>query len=73
MKDRIKRKQFYLFWDKGKNNRADYFTKNFPPKHHNEIRYTYLHPPQANIICAVKILVQGCVNTMIYMYYNPKI
>ena len=33
----IKRKQFFLFWDRGKNNKADYFTKHFPPKYYKQI------------------------------------
>ena len=45
IRDRIRQGQFFLFWDKGTNNKADYFTKHFPPKHHKEIRYTYLHRP----------------------------
>ena len=49
IKDRIKRGQFFLFWDRGKNNLADYFTKHFPPKHHRQIRYTYLHPPSTHV------------------------
>ena len=73
IKDRIKRKQFYLFWDKGTNNRADYFTKHFPPKHHKQIRYTYLHRPTATVIRAVRTLVQGCINPRNSMTHNPKI
>ena len=47
--DRIKQRQFLVYWDKGSNNWADYFTKHFPPKHHRTMRYTYLHPPTDNI------------------------
>ena len=31
---RIKQNQFRLYWQKGTENLANYFTKNFPPKHH---------------------------------------
>ena len=34
IKDRIKQRQFELVWEPGKENRAEYFTKHFPPKHH---------------------------------------
>ena len=34
IKDRIKSVQFFLFWDRGNNNKADYFTKNGSPKPH---------------------------------------
>ena len=37
VKYRIKRQQFLLFWDRGTNDKADYFTKNFPPKYHKHI------------------------------------
>jgi hypothetical protein len=36
MKDRIKQKQYDLQWAPGKANRADYFTKHFPPWHHKK-------------------------------------
>ncbi len=45
IRDRIRQGRFFLFWDKGKNNKAGYFPKHFPPEHHKEIRYAYLHPP----------------------------
>ena len=31
---------FRIFWDKGSNNHADYFTKHHPAKHHLEVRRT---------------------------------
>ena len=34
IKDRIKQGQLELVWETGEENRADYFTKHFPPKHH---------------------------------------
>ena len=43
MKDRILQKQFYLYWMRGQDNLADYFTKHFPPLYHRLIRYQYLH------------------------------
>ena len=64
IRDRIKRKQFNIFWDKGKNNKADYFTKHFPPQHHKATRYQYLQPPTPLQANAVHSLVQGCVTTI---------
>ena len=32
-----------VFWDKGENNKADYFTKHHPPIHHKRMRKIYLH------------------------------
>ena len=31
---------FEFFWDKGKNNDADYYTKNQPPNYHQNIQPT---------------------------------
>jgi hypothetical protein len=42
MKDRIKQKQYDLQWAPGRTNRADYFTKHFPPWHHKKQRYQYI-------------------------------
>ena len=42
--DRVKLGQFIVHWKKGVENRADYFTKHFPPSHHREIRPTYILP-----------------------------
>jgi hypothetical protein len=43
MKDHIKQKQYDLQWPPGKDNRANYFTKHFPPWHHKKKRYQYIH------------------------------
>jgi hypothetical protein len=47
IQDRIKQDQFRVFWNRGDRNKADYFTKHFPEKHHRDVRPTYLHE-QAN-------------------------
>ena len=36
------RKVLDIFWDKGKNNDADYSTKHFGPSHHKEQRPKYI-------------------------------
>ena len=33
---------FYVYWDKGSNNKADYHTKHFSPTHHLNVRPTYI-------------------------------
>ena len=39
LRDRESQDQLRIYWDKGNNNdRADYFTKHFAPKHHVEMR-----------------------------------
>ena len=40
--DRIKQRQFLVYWDKGSNNWADYFTKHFAPNYHQLIRSQYI-------------------------------
>lgn len=42
IRDRVAQEQFEIFWDKGTNNYADYFTKHHPPIHHQTIRPTYI-------------------------------
>jgi hypothetical protein len=43
IRDRVRQKQFYIYWKKGILNKADYFTKHHPPSHHQAIRSSYLH------------------------------
>ena len=45
LRDRVKQKQFSILWRKGALNKADYFTKHHPAKHHQAMRSTYLHQP----------------------------
>ena len=40
LRDRQTQGQFNIYWDKGSNNHADYFTKHHPTKYHQEIRST---------------------------------
>ena len=42
LQDRIHQGQFIIYWDKGKNNYADYHTKHFPPSYHSLIRPKYI-------------------------------
>ena len=42
IRDRVAQEQFKIFWDKGVNNLADYFTKHHPPSHHIESRPNYI-------------------------------
>ena len=43
LRDRVSQGQFQIYWSKGAGNKADYFTKDHPPAHHQAIRSTYLH------------------------------
>ena len=42
MKNRVKQKDFFVYWKPGSQNMGDYFTKHHPPHHHREICATYL-------------------------------
>jgi hypothetical protein len=48
LRDRVHQKQFTILWRKGALNKADYFTKHHPAKHHHAMRSTYLHQPTAS-------------------------
>ena len=41
-RDKKAHNEFNIYWDKGKNNQANYFTKHHPPKHHREQRPKYI-------------------------------
>jgi hypothetical protein len=46
-RDRVRQGQFHVIWQKGKLNKADYFTKHHPASHHQQIRSVYLHDDNA--------------------------
>ena len=43
VRDRVRQNQFKIYWQKGAQNRADYFTKHHPASHHRTVRPMYLH------------------------------
>eukprot|EP00957_Ditylum_brightwellii_P079593 6052608-Ditylum_brightwellii.AAC.1 len=36
VQDCVRQGQFRVYWESGRNNKADYFTKHHPPKHHKK-------------------------------------
>jgi hypothetical protein len=42
LRDRVRQKQFHVYWKPGKKNRGDYVSKHHPAKHHQAIRSSYL-------------------------------
>jgi hypothetical protein len=42
LREKVTHKQLRIYWDKGKNNNADYFTKHHPPAHHVVMRPKYV-------------------------------
>jgi hypothetical protein len=59
LRDRAQQGQFYVFWDAGKNNLADYYTKHHPPQHHKKMRpiVTYIEGLSPESL-------QGCIRIM---------
>ena len=43
LRDKTKQKFFSVYWDKGANNHADYFTKHHPTVHHRTIRNSKIY------------------------------
>jgi hypothetical protein len=50
IRDRVTQSQFNVYWADKKNNKADYFTKHFPPSHHRLMRPFYLHMPDQSVV-----------------------
>jgi hypothetical protein len=57
IKDRVKQGQFRIYWKPGEGNLGDYFTKHHSPTHHQQMRYTYLTPPDSTtpVIFCVRV------------------
>ena len=59
LRDRAQQGQFYIFWDSGKNNLADFHTKHHPPCYHKINR-----PIQSYIEDLSPESLQGCIEMM---------
>ena len=59
LRDRVNQGQFYLYWESGKNNLADYYTKHQPAAVHKLIRpiHTYVEGKSPDSL-------QGCIEIM---------
>ena len=44
VRDRVRKRNYILYWARVKENSVDYFTKHYPTKHHRAIRIIYLFP-----------------------------
>ena len=64
IKDRVKQKDFFVYWKLGSQNIGNYFTKDHPPHHNREIHATYLYMENALLKIDHKI-VQRWVNNVI--------
>ena len=69
LRDRIKQGQFQIYWRKGADNDADYFTKHHSPSHHRSIRSRYLtdipKQSQATCCCILTSLLPSCEGVLI--------
>ena len=57
------------YWDAGKNNDADYFTKNHAPKHHCEMRPRYIL--QGHNVATLAPAVLGCAIACAKVCFSP--
>ena len=46
IRDKIHANVYNVYWNMGKTNRADYFSKQHPTKHHIEMRPVYFYSPE---------------------------
>ena len=66
MRDRIKQKQFDLYWKPGLENLADYPTKHHSGRHHKKVRPIYLYEGEKS-----PVTVQGCIELMSEAHGKP--
>ena len=66
LRDKQAQRHFHVYWDKGENNMADYFTKHHSPEHHKRMRPKYVHALRKVLNCLRSLSrpahVRGCVN-----------
>jgi len=71
VRDRVQQKQFIIYWRKGSDNVADYFTKQHPTSHHRALRQRFLHvdltssPAEASYTVAGRSLLHKANHNMI--------
>ena len=69
--DQCKMQNFDIQWHPGQENLADYFTKHFHGKHHQEVRPWYLHMPHSPRSlprAAAPSVLRGCAGTLPHGY-----
>ena len=70
LRDRVRQLQFFIYWARGPNNKADYASKNHPTKHHIAVRPQYvLNNAKIQLLKALQSIkspqtgLQGCVQS----------
>jgi hypothetical protein len=65
VQDRVKQQQFHVYWQPGRTNLVDHFTKHHLPAHHRQEGATYLHCPEI-----LALALRGCVNPAFLSHRN---
>ena len=66
LREKELQKQIKIYWQKGSENHADYYTKHFPAKYHQEIRPKYIlsgHLMQQCLNAVVETTLRGCIDS----------
>ena len=66
LREKELQKQIKIYWQKGSDNHADYYTKHFPAKYHQEIRPKYIlsgHLMQQCLNAVVETTLRGCIDS----------
>ena len=62
VRDRVKQNHFKIHWEKGKVNRADYFTKHHSAAHHKRTRPLYINDQLHVNNSLQRSNLRGCIN-----------
>ena len=72
LREKELQKHIKIYWDKGSNNHADYFTKHFPAKYHQEIRPNYIlsgHIIRQCLNSVLETTLRGCIDSHAHAYH----
>ena len=64
VRDHVKQGEFLVYWKPGRDNLADYYTKNHPPAHHKAMRAIYLYT-EGKKSSELQCTLRGCINHII--------
>lgn len=70
LRDRVKQKQFAVYWEPGNKNKADYFSKHHTAAHHRRMRPQYLQTSVPSANSALEDLLRGCVETPVSGFHH---
>ena len=70
VRDRVKQNHFKIHWEKGKVNRADYFTKHHSAAHHKRTRPLYINDQLQVNNSLQRSNLRGCINPITTYVHN---